>query len=312
MKKDDKTSAGYIAPLIINGLRGRVLNLPSTKKKAGREILLVYGHHSSLERMYGIAESMTKYGKVTMPDLPGFGGMDSLYKIGEKPTLDKFADYLATFIRLKYKNRPITIGAMSFGFVIVTKMLQKYPELVKQVDLLISLVGFSSCSDFKFKKSTFWTFKTCSAIFSGWLPAGLLKLFILRGPLIRLTYLTISRGNYKMRDADKMERRKRIDFEIKLWQSNDIRTYMYTTQVMMHLNLTKQKINLPLKHIAVNNDQYFDNASVRRNFSKIFKKVKIYKSKMPAHAPTVISRAEEVDMFITKEIKRELAGLRPV
>src|SRR5581483_6795608 len=77
--------ADYIVPLNMNGLQGRMLHLPAPAGRK-REILLLYGHHSSLERWWGIAQVLNRYGAVTMPDLPGFGGMDSLYKIGRKPS----------------------------------------------------------------------------------------------------------------------------------------------------------------------------------------------------------------------------------
>jgi pimeloyl-ACP methyl ester carboxylesterase len=112
----------HIAPLHVNGLNGRLLRLPAPKNK-NREILLLYGHHSSLERMSGFAEVMNRYGAVTMPDLPGFGGMDSFYKIGEKPTLDNYADYLASIIKLRYKRRRVTIVGMSFAFPIILPFL---------------------------------------------------------------------------------------------------------------------------------------------------------------------------------------------
>src|SRR3990167_2869837 len=117
----------FIVPLNINGMKGRMLHLPTPKNKK-REILLVYGHHASLERMYSFARVMNRYGSVTMPDLPGFGGMDSFYKIGRKPTLDNMADYLASLIRLRYKNRRLSIAGFSFGFLVVTRMLQRYPD----------------------------------------------------------------------------------------------------------------------------------------------------------------------------------------
>src|ERR1039458_3592274 len=81
-----KDIADYIVPLNINGMDGRMLRLPAPKGKPA-ELLFVYGHHSSLERWWGLAQVMNRYGAVTMPDLPGFGGMDSFYKIGKKPSI---------------------------------------------------------------------------------------------------------------------------------------------------------------------------------------------------------------------------------
>src|SRR3954468_11091969 len=120
--KKSKNPADYIVPLNINGLDGRMLKLPApaTKQAQGREILFVYGHHSSLERWWGLVQVLNRYGAVTMPDMPGFGGMDSFYKIGRKPTIDNMADYLAAFIKLRYKRKKIVIVGMSFGFAVAT------------------------------------------------------------------------------------------------------------------------------------------------------------------------------------------------
>ena len=87
-----KIPADYVMPLNMNGLRGRMMRLPAPKTKK-RQILMIYGHHCTLERWYSFAEVLNDYGAVTMPDLPGFGGMDSFYKIGEKPDLDTKASF---------------------------------------------------------------------------------------------------------------------------------------------------------------------------------------------------------------------------
>src|ERR1022692_3254958 len=104
--------ADYIVPLNINKLEGRMLYAPSINSHS-RNILLVYGHHAMLERWWSFVENLNEYGSVTMPDLPGFGGMDSFYKIGRKPTLDNYADYLAAFIKLRFRRKRITIVAIS-------------------------------------------------------------------------------------------------------------------------------------------------------------------------------------------------------
>ena len=184
MPKKAKDAADYILPLYMNGLSGRMMHLPAPAGKK-REILYVYGHHSNLERWFGVAKLLNRYGSVTMPDLPGFGGMQPFYKIGEKATLDTMADYLAAFIKLRYRNKKIVIGGLSLGFVIVTKMLQKYPELTKKVDILVSFAGFVHKDDFIFKKSTFYLFRYGSSFFSRRLPAAFVQHLIFRRFLIR-------------------------------------------------------------------------------------------------------------------------------
>src|SRR5260370_9518477 len=112
--------ADFIVPLNMNGLQGRMLTMTARRGKK-REMVLIYGHHSSLERWFGLAQVLNRYGSVAMPDLPGFGGMDSLYKIGQKPTVDAMADYLAAFVKMRYKRRRVTIVGMSYGLVVATR-----------------------------------------------------------------------------------------------------------------------------------------------------------------------------------------------
>jgi pimeloyl-ACP methyl ester carboxylesterase len=126
--KNQTNPAECIEPLHINGMRGRMLHLPA-KNKNKREILVIYGHHSLLERWWGLVQNFNDFGGVTMPDLPGFGGMESFHKIGKQATLDNYADYMAAFIKLRYRRKKVSIVGISFGFLVATRMLQRYPEL---------------------------------------------------------------------------------------------------------------------------------------------------------------------------------------
>src|SRR5580700_10469282 len=162
--KVTKDIADYIVPLNINGLDGRMLRMPAPPKK-NAELLFIYGHHSSIERWWGMMQVLNRYGAVTMPDLPGFGGMDSFYKIGKKPSIDNMADYLAAFVKMRYKRKPVTIVGMSFGFVVATRMLQRFPELAKKVDLLVSVAGFAHRDDFTFSVTRYWSYRSISRLF---------------------------------------------------------------------------------------------------------------------------------------------------
>ncbi len=306
MSKKGQNLAEAIFNINVNGLNGRMMRvLPKNKKR--REILLVYGHHSSIERMMGFVEELNKYGAVTLPDLPGFGGMESFYHIGEKPTLDNLADYLATFIKLRYKRRRITIMGVSLGFLIVTKMLQKYPEIAKRVDILVSIVGFAHHDDFVLPKRIKWPLRVMASLFSRKYPALFLKTFVLRAPIIRLCYSLQANNHSKLKDSSKEELNKRINFEIYLWQANDIRTYMDTTITMLRANLCTSQVALDVHHIAVDVDRYFDNHSVEQHLAVIFNDVHIIKSNEQVHAPTVVATAKEAAPFIPRQIRRLLS-----
>lgn len=307
MKKTEVTPADYIAPLVINGLHGRVMHVPATKKTAKREILLLYGHHSALERMFGIVQNLSQYGSVTMPDLPGFGGMDSFYLLKEKPNLDNMADYLATFIKLRFKKRPITIGGMSYGFVIVTRMLQKYPELCDQIEMMISMVGFMHHEDFKLSKRRQFIYLNTARVFSGAIGSTVVRYTALLPIVLKTIYRVQANSHPKMKGANAEELNKRLEFEVFLWHANDVRTYMYTSAALLTVNITNESVSLPVIHIAVDADQYFDNRHVKKHLRQVFSNVTIFKAHMENHAPTVISDAEEAGQFIPKELRKLLA-----
>lgn len=308
MAKNAQSFGDYIEDINMNGMQGRMLRLPSSHKTRNREILMIYGHHASIERMQGLAEELSKYGNVTVPDLPGLGGMDSFYKIGKKPTLDNMADYLASFVRMRYKRKKVAILAMSFGFIVATRMLQRHPSLIKKVDLLVSIVGFVHYQDFRYNPKTYNMLRWGSSLLSRRTPSWIIQNLLLRGPIIRATYNAVADKHVKMKDASDAERNKRINFEIILWKINDIRTYMDNGITMLTLDLCNQRVNMPVYHVAVADDRYFDNQVVEQHLNVIFSEVYIVPSKMDGHAPTVVATAKEAAPFIPNKIRRLLSA----
>ncbi|CAN5691593.1 hypothetical protein BH23PAT2_BH23PAT2_02000 [soil metagenome] len=308
-KKEQKNITQHIKSLNMNGLRGRVLDMPSPKKK-NKQILLLYGHHASIERMLGLAEELNKYGSVCLPDFPGFGGMQSLYKIGAEPDLDALADYLAAFIKMRYNHRRLTIIGMSFGFIVAVRMMQRYPELTKKIDVIISMVGFAHHEDFHIPAHTKLLLKAGSSLFSKRTPAIFARYVFLNSLVIRATYLLLADSNVKMKDASASERSRRINFEIDLWQSNDVRTYARTGKVMLTLDLCKssKQLSVPVHHVQVEEDRYFDNRIVQQHLAIIFKDVSIMKTSLKGHAPTTVAGAKEAAPFIPRKLRSILKG----
>lgn len=299
--------AEYIKPLNLNGLNGRYLHIKSNNIRfSNKEYLVLYGHHSSLERMYSIAQNIADFGNVTVPDIPGFGGMDSFYVLGKKPTLENYADYLASFIKLKYRGKRFSIAGMSFGFLIITKMLQKYPELINKVDFIISLVGFTDVSDLKISKRKINELRFIGKFFSGYVTSKVFTLLFINSPIIKNIYRISARNHPKMKDAHGDELNKRLTFEVYLWKINDIRTYMFTTNLIMNVAITDKKVDHQLMHVDVDADQYFDKSITRKNLKKVYKRVSVYEAKIGNHAPTVISSYESAKSFIPNKLRKEL------
>lgn len=284
-----------------------MLRVPPPKDKK-RTILFIYGHHASLERMFGFAEALNKYGEVNMPDLPGFGGMESFYKIGMKPTIDNLADYLAAFIKLRFKRGRFTLIGISFGFVVITRMLQKYPEIAQRADLVVSIVGFVHKDDFVFKRHNYYLIRCLSSIFSNRIPAWFFRNIVLRPIFIRAAYRLVADRHIKLKDANNEERDKRIDFEINLWHINDVRTYMDTTVSMLTLDLCKSRVDLPVYQITVAPDHFFDHSIVEQHLNVIYNQSTEIRSKMSGHSQTVIATAKDVAPFFPTKFRRLLAA----
>jgi pimeloyl-ACP methyl ester carboxylesterase len=298
--------ADYIVPLYINGLNGRMLRMPAPTDHK-REILFIYGHHSTLERWWGLVQDLNQYGAVTMPDLPGFGGMDSFYKIGEKPTLDNLADYLAAFVKMHYKRRRFTIAGLSFGFLVATRMLQRYPDLANKVDLLVSVVGFAHHDDFTFTKSRYRFYVGASRFLSHKLPSIFFRNVALHPTVLRLAYSRTHNAKHKFKGADAKEYRRLMDFEIHLWHANDPRTHMFTTVELLTVDNCHKKVDLPVWHIAVEGERYFNNQHVEQHFKVIFTEYHTAVSVLDNHAPSVIATKEEAAPLIPQKIRDVLA-----
>lgn len=292
--------------LDINGLSGRMLKIAPSKKNKKREILLIYGHHSSIERMYGIAEAFADYGTLTMPDLPGFGGMDSFHKIGMEPTLDNFVDYLASFIKLKYRNKKFTLVGMSLGFVIITRMLQRYPDISKKVELLISIVGFSHKHDFIISKKLLFPYLLMAKLFKKKIPSVLYYNLVLHPSLIRLVYAKTPNARKKFLTLTKEEYRRAMDFEVHLWRTEDIRTYWSTAEIMVSINNCDYQVDLPLHHISTDKDQYFDSQIVEQHMRVIFNDFKAHTITIDNHSPSIIADKSEAAPFIPDSIRKIL------
>lgn len=296
----------YIVPLYINGLQGRMLHVPAPRNKT-REILFVYGHHSSLERWWGVVQDLSQYGAVTMADLPGFGGMESFYKIGTTPSIDNLADYLAALIKMRYKRKKVTIAGLSFGFVVVTRMLQKYPDLAKKVDMLVSVVGFAHKDDFTFSPARYAFYLWSAKFFSLRLPAIFFRNVLLHPWVLRSAYHRTHNARQKFQSLDRAESEAAMNMEIRLWHNNDVRTHMKTSVEFLTLDNCQKRVDLPVWHVAIKADRYFDNFRVEQHMGVIFNKVTTLQAKMDTHAPSVIADAKTAAPMLPTKLRRLLA-----
>ncbi len=307
MSKKVAKPQDYIVPLYMSGLQGRMLYLPAPKGKK-RDILFVYGHHSSLERWWGVVQDLNQYGSVTMPDLPGFGGMESFYKIHEQPTIDNLADYLAAFIKLRFRGKKVTIAGLSFGFVVATRMLQRCPDLVDSVDLLVSVAGFSHRDDFNFSKTRHFLYQSTAAFFSHKMTSVFFRNVFLHPTVLRLAYARTHNAKQKFQNISRVDKKDIMDFEIHLWHANDLRTHAETLYEFLTLDNCKKRANLPVWHIGVEADNYFDNYRVEQHLKVIFNHVETVMAQMDKHAPSVIADMKTAAPMLPQKIRELLAA----
>lgn len=310
MKKSYTQPSDYIEPLNINGLDGRMLHLPAPKAKQSIEILFVYGHHSSLERWWGLMQVLNRYGAVTMPDLPGFGGMDSFYRIGKKPSIDNLADYLAAFVKMHYKRKKLVIAGMSFGFVVATRMLQRYPELSKQVILMISVVGFAHRDDFTLSKPRYQGYLWLARVMS-WRPMAFFFRYVcLNGLVLRAIYARTHNAKNKFKQVtSKQEFDYLMNIEIGLWHDNDVRTYMYTTRQFLKLDNCGQRVSVPLWHVSTKADHFFDHNIVEQHLQIIYKDFHSAEANLHSHAPSVLADEKMAAPMVPPALRRVLSRL---
>ncbi len=299
-------AADYIQPLNMNGLSGRMMRAPATRKNAKREMLLLYGHHALLERWWGLVENLQEFGNVTMPDLPGFGGMDTFAKIHVRPTVDNYADYLAAFIKLTYKRRRFTIVGISFGFVIATRMLQKYPDIAKRVDLVVSLVGFMHRDDFWFTPRKRQVLVKATRVIAAHPIAWTVRYTALNKFVIRNIYARLGAGKRRFLEMEPTEFDTLMDFEVKLWQANDVRTHWMTTSEFLDLDNCTQKIDLPVWHVSSSGDHYFNNEYVEQHMRVVFNDYSRGVMQSHAHTPSVLGDKNEMKIMVPPALRKVL------
>lgn len=213
-------------------------------------------------------------------------------------------------MKLRYKRKKVIVVGMSFGFVIVTRMLQRYPELRQKVEVLVSLVGFTHSDDFSFSRWRHWFYRISSIVMTTWPTSRLFRYLCLNSWCLRIVYAHMHNAKKKFNVASSKEEHHQImETEIALWQQNDLRTYAYTTAELLKLDNCKVRVDVPVWHVMADLDQYFDAHLVEQHLKVTFEKVRITKAKLGNHAPSVISDPKAASELIPRPLRRMLAKL---
>lgn len=305
MKQSFFSTDSKIKPYIYKTLKGRFVHLPAARKDAKRTFVVLYGQHATLERIMPIMEALTEYGDVYGVDNPGFGGMDSSYRIKEYPSLDFYAGHLKYFIDTHIPaERQLTLLGISFGFQIVTKTLALYPELNKRTETAMSFVGFVHHQDFSMPLS--YSVPLLYFMANGgrfWLGSKIAEL-CLKEPIIVGVYQLTKPIQVKFRSLPKEEAKRYAREQAWLWRVNDARTHAATAWDFFKKNdLTGHTIDATVIHVGVPNDHLFDNSRISAELKQIYNKVELYDMELENHAPLDVETPDKVHSLMPDTLK---------
>lgn len=98
----------------------------------GRLVLLVHGLGGSSVNWVDIGGSLTRFGQVLAPDLPGFGRTPPA---GRSAAVRGLADFLAEFIKAR-TDRPATVVGNSMGALAAMLLAGEHPRLTEKMILI--------------------------------------------------------------------------------------------------------------------------------------------------------------------------------
>jgi len=284
-----------VTPLSLMGLHGRMLVHPSRKAGTKRTIVYVYGIHGSLERFYGVMYFLARFGRVVVPDLPGFGGMETFYKVGRKPSLDEYGDYVAAFIAQELPEGKLTLIGLSYGFVVITRMLVRHPELCERVDLVVSAMGLADGRDLNLQPLAKAWAKALFVTGQARPLANAIQYFATRQWMLRLMYMG---NNPKMKALPQAERPGLIEFEAYLWACNDMQTYCVAMKELFSYRQPGAMVPLVVHHIETENDHWLDVAAAERHIAAIYRRVIVHNSTLKHHGGVAYDNEAEAEEII--------------
>jgi pimeloyl-ACP methyl ester carboxylesterase len=289
----------YLQPLELNGMRGRQMIHPARDKAHNDDILFIYGIHGNMERFYGIVHYLANFGNVSMPDLPGFGGMDTFYSVGKKPTFDEYADYMYDYIKAHYGDKKFKLAALSYGFVVATRMFQRHPDIKDQITLVISVVGIADSDNFGVSKRTVRLFKTIFFLFRHQPTRWLAYHVAFSEMVLRRTYKP---NHPKMVALAPEDRPAFIAFESYLWRINDLRTYGFAMRELFTFHHPKGKIPVKIHHIGTPHDHWLNDKKVQMHLHELYDGVTVHISPIKNHGGTAYDSEDEAKEIMPPSI----------
>lgn len=303
MAKTKTASTQFIHALDVNGLRGRMAHLPAAGSKHA-EILFLYGRHSSLEYWWNLLALLSQYGTVTAPDLPGFGGMTSFATIGRKVTLNNYADYLAALVKLRFRRKQIIIVGEGFGFIVATRMLQRYPVLAARVAKMINVNAPMHSSDERPLSRVRRNGQVVISRLLGWrLMAWLVRCVCLNHWMLQRLLLQ-SKRMLEITDTEHLE--QALSSEIDLWRRNDLATWARTSAELRDLDNCAQRVAVPVWYVGLKNDARIDAHRLEQHLHVTFPRVTMAMSRLAWPFPLCPLTYAQAEALLPARLRRIL------
>jgi hypothetical protein len=189
---------------------------------------------------------------------------------------------------------------------VITRMLQRYPQLAKKVDLLVSEVGFMHKDDLSFSPTLQKFCKLGARIFATRPIALFIRYGMLNKFMLTHLYAKLPSSKRRMIEVTPEEFSRSMEFEVELWQANDVRTHWLTTSEFLGLDNCRQHVSLPVVHISSSYDYYINNLLVEEHMRQVFSDYIHFQSKSKAHVPSVIADKAAMGVLVPPDLKRLL------
>ncbi len=98
-----------------------------------------------------------------------------------------------------------------------------------------------------------------------------------------------------------------MDFEVRNWRANDVRTHWLTTSQFFSMNNLTKPIPLPVIHIVSEGEHYFNNIKVEQHMRMVFKSYTQFRSKSAAHVPHTTADKKATAVMVPKELRQLLS-----
>lgn len=289
-------TAIVIHPVHLAGLSGRLLRAEA-RDASGREILLVYGLHASLERIADLAGSLAAYGTVACPDLPGFGGMQPLARLGDSPS-QSLGEALSKVVETIYTGgERFTIVAVSFGVAIARQMLDRRRDLSERCDLLVSLAGVCSGDQLRVSRSARRALRGIARAAARPVPAAVVRTTLLRPRFIMTAH------RRAVRDGTV----ERLALEVQLWQRTDWRTRMECMAELLSGCASDDRTqSVRVHHVFPPWDRYVRHERVVDALRRSHPAVTVSAASGCRHVPEALSGPSAWDRFLGDAVRRLL------